>query len=44
MFGVQTLLNSLPYKLFALVDLEEKVELIIFFQIDQGKIASAARN
>ena len=27
----------------AAVDLEEKVEFILFFQIDQGKIASAAR-
>ena len=29
---------------FALVDLEEKVEFILFFHIDRGKIASAAGN
>ena len=29
---------------FALVYLKENVELILFFQIDQGKTASAARN
>ena len=29
---------------FASVDLEENVEFILFFQIDRGKIASAARN
>ena len=29
---------------FASVDLKEKVEIILFFQIDRGKIASRARN
>ena len=29
---------------FAYYDLEEKVEFILFFQIEQGKAASVARN
>ena len=29
---------------FALVDLEETVEFILFFQTDRGKTASAAKN
>ena len=36
--------NSLPRYLFCLGLLERKVEFIQFFQIDQGKTASAARN
>ena len=37
---------SVPYRAscFASVDLEEKVEFILFFQLDQGKTASVARN
>ena len=29
---------------FLSVDLEEKVEILLFFQIDRGKIVSAAKN
>ena len=38
-------IGSIPCRAscFASVDLKEKVEFILFFQMDRGKIASAAR-
>ena len=43
--GGQNLFKSFPrYSCFVLVYLKEKVEYILFFQIDWGKTASAARN
>ena len=38
--------RSIPYRAsyFAPADLEEKVEFTVFFQVDGGKTASAAKN
>ena len=46
LLGGQKSFNSLPCysSCFVSVDMQEKVEFILFFQIDRGKTASAARN